>query len=139
MAKTQGAQSQGSMTQAQGFKVGLTERKVELIASQDGREHKLTHILRYPSSAEWIEYDRLVNEVKFKGRKTQYKSRVLEARIHLYDKLVTSVEGYWDAETNQPLTIDKTGWQDKIPALHKSEVIGSFGEVSPAEEDEVKN
>ena len=127
----------------QGFRVGLKERKVELIAPQDGHDHKLTHILRYPTSSEWIDYDRQTSNVKLRGRKTKYESRILEARIHLYDKLVISVEGYVvDGKPPVPLTPEVKAWKDEIPVMHKSEVIGSFGEVCPVEdedEEEEKN
>ena len=125
--------------QQQGFRVGLAERRVELVASQDGQEFHLVHILRQPTTQEWIDYDRKISEIKFRGRKTKYQSCVLQTRIQLYDKLVIHAEGYWDEKNNSPLTSDTPNWQGQIPPMHKSEVIGTFGDVSPLDEEEEKN
>lgn len=117
-----------------GYRVGLKERKVVLLATQDGTEYKLTHVLKQPTTSNWIDYNRQVSNVDYKGRKTKIETNVLGARIWLYDELIVRADGYFDDETGKPVTPELPAWSDKIPALHKSEVINTFGEFSAGEE-----
>jgi hypothetical protein len=122
-----------------GFRVGLAERRVELEVDQDGRQHLLVHVLRQPTTDDWIEFDKNSSEYKLKGRKSRFETKVLKARVVLYNKLIKSVEGYWDEELDKPLTTEIPDWKEKIPALHKSEIINEFGEVSVVEGEGEKN
>ena len=121
-----------------GFQVGLREREVNLTATQNGENFELKHILKYPTEKDWIDYERLSIETKGKGRKTTVRPQILAARIKLYDSLVIRVDGYVDAREKPPteLSISSPDWKSQIPAMHKSTVIDSFGEVSETEEDE---
>jgi len=125
----------------QGFQIGLEEREVRLTAAQNGQEFVLKHFLKQPTEKDWLDYDRFAVATKGRGRKTTVETRMLEARIKLYDRLVIRVEGYVDMRGDMPkeLTPDIQDWKTQIPALHKSTVIDSFGEVNEADEEEEKN
>ena len=119
-----------------GFRVGLKEREVVLVASQDGREHRLTHTLNQPTSKDWIDYERSRASVKLRGRKSKIESTALQAKAELYDKLIISVDGYYDEESKKQVGPEVENWKDKIPVLHKSEVLETFGEVCPEDEND---
>ncbi len=114
-----------------GFELDLDQTEVVLTAPQGGVSYKLKHILRQPTSYEWKEYDR--RSASLHRGKAGLENNILEAREWLYNKVVQRLEGY--TFQGGALSPDTPNWKDKVPVLHKSQVIGRLGEVY-LEEDE---
>ena len=115
---------------SKGFRVGLKERKVILVATQDGEQYRLIHILKQPASSDWIEFERAKASISVKRGVAKVEGTLLEAKAALYDKLIISVEGYYGEKGQNPINCDVIGWKEFIPIIHKTEVIDTFGMVS---------
>lgn len=118
------------MTENSGaYRVGIQQREVVLRVKQGDQIHTLKHVLDTPNSADWIEYDRGVNSIVIEDGDRRIVNNAMAARIALYNKKIMAVHGYINDHTGEVLKAGDEGWLEMIPALHKSEVIATFGEV----------
>lgn len=118
----------------EGFDVGIDKQEIVIDAVSGGETFKLAHVVKTPTTKQWIEYSRRLSSIK-KGKRGKVSIEIgtLTAAIWLYDEIAIEAKGYSDK--GKALGED---WKDKIPVIHKREVIDCFGEVCAHEEEETE-
>ena len=119
-----------------GFEVSSTEEeRIHLVAEQGGKEVRLVHVLRQPTTVQLHTFSRMQSEFEFRRRKASLKKSPAEGNEWLWDQIVVCVEGY--TIEGQELTPNMEGWKDKVPLPHKVEAVAAMTAVAAEDEEEL--
>ena len=119
-----------------GFEVSSTEEeRIHLVAEQGGKEVRLVHILRQPTTSQLHAFSRMQSEFEFRRRKASLRKSPAEGNEWLWGQIIVRVEGYTIG--GEELTPNMEGWKAQVPIPHKVEAVAAMSAVATEDEEEL--